>query len=90
MCGGQLWSRSELTYEWNPVGGRGQDFIQDQLQHRDGQQHRHLEAQLLASFVRDQERRQVQTQEEQDGQQEVDNVEEGPPLHGDLEEVNVP
>lgn len=35
-------------------------------------------------MVWDQEGGQVQSQEEQDGQQEVDDMEEGPPLHGEL------
>lgn len=77
-------SRAGLTYERDPVGRRGQNFVQDQLQDGDGQQHGDLEAQLLASFFRDEERRQVQTQEEEHGQQEVDDVEDRPPLHGDL------
>lgn len=85
MSGGPTSSpHTRLTYQWNPVGRGWQNFIQDELQHGDGEQHGDLEAELLASFVGDQERGQVQTQEEQDGQQKVDNVEDRPPPHGDL------
>lgn len=72
------------TYERRLVGHGGQDVIQDEQQDRDGQQHSDLEAQFLSSVVSDEERGQVQGQEEDDGQQEVDDVEEGPPLHGEL------
>lgn len=73
-----------LTYEGDPLGGGRQDLVENQLHHCDGQQHRDLEAELLAASVRDEEGGQVQTQEEEDGQQEVDDVELRPPLHGDL------
>lgn len=35
-------------------------------------------------MVRDEEGGQIQAQKKQDGQQEVDDVEERPPLHGEL------
>lgn len=72
------------TYERGPVGHGGQDVIEDEQQDRDGQQHGDFETQLLPSMVGDEEGGEVQSQEEQDGQQEVDDVEEGPPLHRDL------
>lgn len=72
------------TDEWDPVGGGRQNFIQDELQHRDGKQNRDLEAELFSPVVWDHEGGQVQTQEEEDGQQEVDDVEQRPPPHGDL------
>lgn len=72
------------TYEWSLVGHGGQDVIQDEQQYRDGQQHGDFEAQLLSSVVSDEEGGEVQRQEEQDGQQEVDDMEEGPPPHGEL------
>ncbi len=55
-----------LTYEWRLVGHGGQDFIQDEQQQRDGQQHGDFEAQLLSSMVWDEEGAEVQNQEEQD------------------------
>lgn len=72
------------TYEWGLVGHGGQDFIQDEQQHRNGQQHSDFEAQLLSTMVCDEEGGEVQSQEEQDGQQEVDDMEEGSPLDGEL------
>lgn len=57
-------SQARLTDERDTVGRGWQNFVQDQLQHGDGQQHGDLKAQLLASFFRDQKRRQVQAQEE--------------------------
>lgn len=72
------------TYEWSLVGHGGQDVVQDEQQDGDGQQHGDFEAQLLSSMVCDEEGGEVQTQEEQDGQQEVDDMQEGPPLHGEL------
>ena len=83
-CGGVEARAGVRTYEGGPVGHGGQDVIQDEQQDRDGQQHGDLEAQFLSSVVSDEERGQVQSQEEHSGQQEVDDVEEGPPLHGDL------
>lgn len=76
------------TYEGGLVGHGGQDVIQDEQQYRDGQQHSDFEAQLLSSVVSDEEGGEVQTQEEQDGKQEVDDMEEGPPLHGDLRKTS--
>lgn len=76
--------RRLCTYEGGLVGHGGQDVVQDEQQDRDGQQHGDLEAQFLSSVVSDEERGQVQSQEEHDGQQEVDDIEEGPPLHGEL------
>ena len=73
------------TYEGSPVGHGGQDLVEDEQQHGDGQQHGDLEAQLVPPVVGDEEGGQVQTQEEEDGQQEVDDMQKGPPLHGDLE-----
>lgn len=72
------------TYKWSLVGHGGQDFIQDEKQDRDSQEHSDLEAQFLSSMVWDEEGGEIQTQEEQDGQQEVDDMEEGPPLHSEL------
>lgn len=72
------------TYEGSLVGHGRQDVVQDEQQHGDGQQHGDFEAQLLPTMVRDEEGGQIQAQEEQDGQQEVDDVEEWPPLHGEL------
>lgn len=72
------------TYERSLVGHGGQDVVQDEQQYRDGQQHGDFEAQLLSSMVWDEEGGEVQTQEEQDGQQKVDDMEEGPPPHGEL------
>lgn len=72
------------TYERSPVGHGGQDVVQDEQQDGDRQQHGDLEAQLLSPVVRDEVGGEIQTQEEQDGQQEVDDMEEGPPLNGEL------
>lgn len=72
------------TYDGGLVGHGGQDVVEDEQQDGDGQQHGDLEAQLLSSVVGDEEGGQVQGQEEEDGQQEVDDVEEGPPLYGEL------
>ena len=58
--------------------------MQDEQQDGDGEHHSDLESQLLSSVVRDEEGGEIQTQEEEDGQQEVDDVEEGPPLNGEL------
>lgn len=82
--GGKVPSQLRCTYERGLVGHGGQDVIQDEQQHGDGQQHGDLEAQLLSSVVSDEEGGQVQSQEEDNGQQEVDDIEEGPPLHGEL------
>ena len=79
-----LYPCKTVTNERDPVGRGRQDVVQDELQHGDGEQHGDLEAQLLAAFVCDEEGGQVQTQEEEDGHQEVDDVEDGPPLHVDL------
>lgn len=73
------------TYEGSLVGHGGQDVIEDEQQDGDGQQYGDFEAQLLSSAVFDEEGGEVQNQEEQDGQQEVGDVEEWPPLHGELE-----
>lgn len=73
------------TYEWGPVGHGGQDVVEDEQQDGDGQEHRDLEAQLLPSVVGDEEGGEIQTQEEEDGQQEVDDMEKGPSLYGELE-----
>lgn len=79
------WLRQIIfTYKWDPVCRRRQNFNKDKLQDCNGEQNGDLEAQLLTPTVRDQERSQVETQEEEDRQQEVDNIEEWPPLHGDL------
>ena len=78
------WLRVLFTYEWDLVWRRRQDFIQNKLHHSDSKQHSDLEAELLSAAVWDQEGGQVQTQEEQDGQHEVDNVEDRAPLHVDL------
>lgn len=76
------------TYEGGLVGHGGQDVIQDEQQYRDGQQDSDFEAQLLSSVVSDEEGGEVQTQEEQDGKHKVDDMEEGPPLHGDLRKTS--
>lgn len=75
------------TYERSLVGHGGQNVIQDEQQDGDGQQHGDFEAQLLSSMVCDEEGGEVQNQEEQDGQQEVGDMEEGPPLHGELRKI---
>jgi len=72
------------TYEWSLVGHRGQDVVQDEQQNRDGQQHSDFETQLLPSMVSDEKGGEIQNQEEKNGQQEVDDVEEGSPFYGNL------
>ena len=82
-----IWSAVILSYftdEWDPVWRIRQDFIQNKLHHSDSKQHSDLEAQFLSAAVWDQEGGQIQTQEEQDGQHEVDNVEDRAPLHVNL------
>lgn len=72
------------TYEGSLVGHRRQDFIQDEEKNRYGQKHGHFEAQLLPSIVGNKKGGQIESQEEQDGQQEVDDVQQRPPLNGEL------
>lgn len=77
-------SAGVCTYEWSLVGHGGQDFVQDEQQNGDGEQHGDFEAQLLSSVVCDEVGGEVEGQEEEDGDQEVDDMEEGPPPHGEL------
>lgn len=79
------WRQStSFTYEGDPVGRGRQDFDQNKLHESDGEQHGDLEANLSALSLWDYEGSQVQAQQEQEGQQDVDDVEERMPLHGDL------
>ena len=48
--------------------------IEDELQHRHGEHHRDLKAQLLSALLGDEQGGHVQAHEEPDGQQEVDDV----------------
>lgn len=73
------------TYERRLVRHGRQDVVEDEQQHGDGEQHGDLEAQFLPVAVRDEEGGQVQAQEEEDGQQEVDDVQQGSPLDDKLE-----
>lgn len=79
-----FWVRRCSTYEGSLVGHGGQDVVQDEQQDRDGQQHRDFETQLLPPMVSDEERGEIQSQEKQNGQQEIDDVEEGSSFHVDL------
>ena len=65
---------SGFTYEWDPAGRGGQYVIEDELQHRHGEHHRDLKAQLLSALLGDEQGGHVQAHEEPDGQQEVDDV----------------
>ncbi|TNN32172.1 hypothetical protein EYF80_057667 [Liparis tanakae] len=64
--------------------GGGQQVLQDEQQDGDGQQHRHLEAQLLAARLVDEEGRHVQQHEVEQRHDEDDHVEHRLPGDGDL------
>ena len=73
-----------FTNKWNLVWRGRKNVFENKLHHSDSEQHSDFEAEFLATTVGDHEGGQVQTQEEQDRQQEVGDVEGRSPLHVDL------